>query len=155
MSGLPREDPERIAQVRDARQIAPMEIFQHEQERPHGALGSDPFAERSPEPHPHDLRIVARRTKLGARALARRSADELREKLGDARRVVPPADAGHVTSYPRVLVPRIALAQPDGMAHELSDEGERRSGADLVRSRGEDLGVATGEHPRDELVPQT
>ena len=145
-SGRQRAQP--LAEVRHAWQVSPVQVLEHHEERPRRALGGQPFAERPPQPFGHDARIVARGAKLRARTLRRGDAEELSEEVGDALEVPVPADLGDVRPELRVLLGGgIALAKPDGVAHELPHHHERRPRAHRIRASHEDRDVARARGP--------
>src|SRR5690348_4731933 len=76
-----------------ARNVAPMEVFEHEQDWPDARLGIEPVFPCAPHLIAHQLGIVSRRLELHARPFEDGGSDDLCEKLGHARNLLRSDDA--------------------------------------------------------------
>ena len=143
-----REDAERaLGEVAEhgvedlhAREVAPVEILQHEQERRRTRLGVEELLEREPHLVAHQGRVGARRGELDAlgalEARARDLAEEPRHALRVAGRDVP-RDAG--AELVLLDLGTLAVADARLAADHLREHAERRPGAHRIALGGPHL----------------
>src|SRR5262249_9727661 len=146
---------QRLCQVGHAREISPVEILQHDEERPLLAFAEEPLAERPAEPGAHELRIVARGAQLRGRALCGRNAGQLAEKVRDARSCLARAHLIDPRTEPFSLLGGVAaLMYSERLLNELSRHEKGGSGADRIRVGDQEPGLAALLNPLNELVPE-
>ena len=130
-----------VSMNRTVREIAPVQVLEHDQDRPHGGLGLEEVHPRPAHLLAHELGILARGLERGAAHLAvgERRADELAEELHHA----PLPGGGHVLRHPRAdpvpaLLERLGAGHPERAAQRLGEQVQRRAGAQRVAAADPD-----------------
>lgn len=134
-----------------AREVAPVEVFEREDERLALGLGAHPVVPRPPDLVAHQDRVEPRGAKLHARALVEGRDRDLSHELGDALGGV----AGEVPAHARAQLvladdEGVALLDPGHAPHRSREEPERGARAHGVGAPGPHRGPLRLE-PRPEL----
>lgn len=137
------QELQRAVDQRDRRQVAPVQVLQHDHERIRGALGRDEILPGAADLIAHQDGVPAGGAEHHAGVVGEVRPHDLAEELRDAGRVGAPQAAAGAGEEPVPPLPgRLALAQARGAAHELRGHAERRARAHRIAARDPDLGAA-------------
>jgi hypothetical protein len=154
-------DAQRAVDQLHRRQIAPLQIVEHDDQRLRRGLGEDEVLEGAPHVVAHQHRIAARRPQLHAGIAGGGDADHLAEELGHPLRLL----GGQVAGHPRAQLGgahggRLTVEQRGGLAQRGDDEAEGRTGAHRIAARHPHLDGRVGRAGAraqlvEELTPET
>jgi hypothetical protein len=145
----PRQQAERRVDELHGGVVAPVQIVEHEQDRPARGLRGEPVPGRASQLIARERGVAARRVQGRARRGGEGDAGELAEELGDA----PVRDARGQLATAGLQI--VLGADPRGAADRGRQRGEGRTRADRVGAADQDLGgVGARLEARDQLAEQ-